>query len=167
MLKAVTNPTELSRLIESAARRVMESAAKEILSVFKNQYVRKYAYVQGPTQYHNPNGQEFLEAWEWDEIKKVSGMLSMTMFNNWMKMTPGSRAAGDFVHSSYSKSYPDDTREYLAQWLDELKSPISGHRTGKYWVKFISEMLESGKLKRIIDKHARANGFEPSAMGIL
>lgn len=165
-MKSISTLAELEKAIELAARKTMEGASKEILGIFKTKYVKKYAYGAEKTAYHNPAGNEFLEAWEWNEIKKVSNTLSMEMFNNWMKMTPGSRGSRNYIHSSYSQSYPDDTREYLTKWLDDMKSPLSGDRIGGYWKNFISEMLDSNGLKKIIDKHARANGFATGGMGI-
>jgi len=169
MVDRVRNASDLDRVVEKATRSLMEDLSEEVLALFTDKYVRRYAYVYGPTKYHNPRGQEFLNAWEWTEIQQLADTLVTTMWNNPVLMTPGVRD-GRFIHSSYSGSWPEDTRDMLPEYLDG--QPISsiihpGDRAGGYWSKFIKEIYNSGKLKRIINKHAKRYGFVEATMSHL
>ena len=161
MAKTISNDGELNDIMENAARSLMQDISEEILAIFTDEYVRKYAYVYGPTKYHNPKGQEFLNAWEWTEIQRMADTLVTTMFNNPEKMTVGVRD-GRYIHSSYTGSWPEDTREMLPEYLDGM--PISkiihpGDRAGGYWTRFMKSFYNTSKMKRLIRKHAKKYGF--------
>ena len=170
-MRTISSVAELEKVIEDAARRTMEDSAKEILKLFKEKYVEKFAYVNGkPVKY--PRAFEFRDAWIWGDIEKHATVLSMEMFNDWARMSkPSPRGKSPFRHTTFTSSstgWPDDSRPQMASYLNNLNTSVwlTGNRAGGYWTKFIQSELDSGGLKRIIDKHARKYGFNPSGMSI-
>lgn len=156
------------------AELVIRETTKEVLKDFKEDYIQKYVYDDHEPNkvYHNPKGQEFKNAWEWEDIKKSANTISSTMFYNWKKMSLNTHAfeSGEFggvgigIHGSEVGGWDTDERSYLAETLN--KSGFSSglwvsvdRKEGQYWNRFISEYVQSGKLKRVIDKHAKANGL--------
>lgn len=168
MVTTITHKGELITLMEKLIRNVMEESSEEILEIFKKEYIEKFAYAKGkPVMY--PTTFEFRDSWIWGDIKKHADTLVMEMFNDWERMPSLSRrATPPFIHTTFTSSdtiWDDDSRPHLASILDN--SPIStafltGNRVGGYWTKFIRAMFTSGKLKRIIDKNAKAKGITPS-----
>lgn len=169
MVKTVTNSSQITKILEDATRRLMEGASKEILERFKT-YVEKYAYIDGtPVSY--PRGFEFRDAWTWSDIKKSAKSLTMEMFNDWAEMQMSSpRGKPPFIHTTFAKnsSWPSDSRPYMASYLENLNKDVflTGGRKGKYWSTFVKKELDSGKLQKIINKHAKANGFAVSSVSI-
>lgn len=164
----IENPNQINKIIEGIARKVISDATEEILSDFKREYVEKHAYVVGSPKVY-PRGFEFRDAWIWDEIKRNADTLTTMMFNDWSGMqTPSPRGKSPFIHTTFTSSgtrWADDSRKYLAEALDKMNPSIwlTGNRTGGYWDKFKSGYVNSGKMKRVIDKHARKHGLETTA----
>jgi len=163
----IKNLLDIDAIMESRARETMDAASKEILKEFLK-YVVEYVYDYDS---HAEESGSFAKSWEWSEIKKSSKSLVMEMFSDPMKMgAPDPRAEYPYRHTTFmTVGWHDDARPFLAETFDgtKFKNWIgSGNRAGGYWTKFINEQLNSGGLKKIIDKHARANGLTPSGFGI-
>lgn len=165
-MKMISNLAELEKAIELAARKTMEDASKEILHIFKEEYIEKMVYKVAPKVYKNPGGQEFKHAWEWTDIKRVADTLEMVMAGEYGGMSMDEEK---YIHSSYSP-WGLDSRFFLERVLNKdgrsSSHPMSRKDGDAYWDNFIKDMLGSGKLKKIVDKHARANGFAPGGMTI-
>ena len=167
-MRKISSVAELEKVIEEAARRTMEGASKDILTLFKKNYVTEYAYVKGaPVKY--PQTFDFRESWIWSDIEKHASTLSIEMFSDWTKMKPpSSRGKTPFRHTTFEKSrWVDDARPFMDAILNDLpNSWLTGDRIGGYWTKFVEKELNAGKLKKIIDRHARRNGLNPVGMSI-
>lgn len=164
----INNPQQLQSAMERAVRRMLDSASKEILEEFKEEYIQKYVYdSHGKNKvYQNPNGQEFKESWEWTGIQKLSDELVTTMWYNYSKMSTNPGAFGLVgIHGSNVEGWSPDERPYLAETLDKTGYSsslwVSVKRPVAYWQKFIQDMFNAGKLQKILEKHARANGLVP------
>lgn len=156
---------ELEKVLEEKARATMEGASRDILKLFK-EYVLEYVYDHTPRD----NG-SFIELWDWSEIEKRSNTLVMEMFHDWGEMAePDPRATYPFRHTTFmTEGWDDDARPFLAETFDGTKFKnweYSGDRLGGYWTKFIEQELNSGGIKKIIDKHARKNGLNPSGFSV-
>lgn len=159
--------------MEKIVELVIREVTKEVLKDFKDDYIQKYVYDdhEANTVYANPKGQEFKEAWEWEDIKKSASTISSTMFYNWKKMstnpnafTNGKDGFSIGIHGSNVGSWDSDERPYLAETLN--KSGFSSglwvsvdRKEGQYWNRFISDYVQSGKLKRVVDKYAKTHGL--------
>lgn len=158
--------------MEKIAELVIRDSTKEILEKFKEDYIQKYVYdSHEPNKvYHNPKGQEFKEAWEWEDIKKSATQISSTMFYNWKKMSnlPAAFTNGkdDFtigIHGSNVGSWDSDERPYLMETLDKTGYSsslwVSVDRAYAYWQEFINKFVNGGELKRVVDKNAKKHGL--------
>lgn len=151
--------------------RVLNGASEEILKEFRT-YIVEFVYEnhKKPTVYKNPNGREFLENWEWTALKKSVLEMSKEMFFNCEKVSNEPDFFGFYgIHGSMDKNFDGrDTPQYLPEILNRKmssSSPISVYRPQQYWNMFIKDMFTGGKLKKIIDKHAKRHGLEPSSIG--
>jgi len=172
------NIGQIQAEMEKIAELVIRETTKEVLEDFKEDYIQKYVYDDHEPNkvYSNPKGQEFKNAWEWEDIKKSANTISSTMFYNWKKMSniPHYFTGSDYsgfgggveigIHGSNVGRWDSDERPYLAETLN--KSGFSSglwvsveRKEGQYWNRFISDYVQSGKLKRVIDKHAKKHGL--------
>ena len=159
--KTISSNQEVSTLLRSIAEKVMQDAAKEILDEFLK-YVKKHAYSQTkPVEY--PRTWEFYKSWEWTEIKQRSNELVMMMWSNFDGMTSSGRNK-PFIHASIDPDWPSNTILELPEYLNNMNPSffLTGNRSGGYWDKFEVEVIQSGKLKRIVDKHAKNAGLTMS-----
>ena len=165
-MKIIKTLAELEKAIELAARKTMEEASKDILHIFKEDYIEKMVYKVDPKVYYNPRGHEFKNAWQWTDIRSVANTLEMVMMGEYGGMSMDEEK---YIHASYSP-WGLDSRFFLEKVLNKdgrsSSNPMSRTDGEAYWDNFIKDMLGSGKLKKIIDKHAMRNGFNPSGMGI-
>ncbi len=159
--------------MEKIAELVIMDSTKEILEKFKQDYIQKYVYDgHEPNKvYHNPKGQEFKEAWEWEDIKKSATQISSTMFYNWKKMSLNTHAfeGGEFggigigIHGSEVGGWDTDERPYLAETLNKTGYSsslwVSVDRAYAYWQEFINKFVNGGELKRLVDKNAKKHGL--------
>lgn len=177
MSKQIYNLGQIQREMEKIAELVIRDSTKEILEKFKEDYIQKYVYdSHEPNKvYHNPKGQEFKEAWEWEDIKKSATQISSTMFYNWKKMSniPHYFMGGDYsgfgggieigIHGSNVGSWDSDERPYLAETLDKTGYSsslwVSVDRAYAYWQEFINKFVNGGELKRVVDKNAKKHGL--------
>jgi hypothetical protein len=157
-MATIRNDATLRAEMEKAAREALEGATKEILEVFKKEYVLKYAYISNPKKYERT--MEFLNSWEWEDIKKAFKSLSTVMFYN-----PDLMHTFDpdrFIHGSKYSS-PPDVRDNLMDILNKKGFSsslwLSVYRDTPYWDKFIQDMFKGGLLDRILTKHFSKVGF--------
>ena len=163
----VNKSSLLQQILEQKLELVLNGATDEILKEFQK-YVVEFVYENHgkPTVYKNPNGREFLENWEWTKLKKSALSMSKEMFFNYEKVSNEPDFFGFYgIHGSMDKNYPGkDTPQYLPEILNRKissSSPISPQRKGEYWNLFIKDMFAGGRLKKIIDKHAKKHGLQP------
>lgn len=150
--------------MEEKAKIALENVTSEVLELFKTQYVDKYVYnSHGANQvYHGgsakPTGQ-FREAWEWEDIKKVTNTLVTAMWYNPKNLSFDSDT---FLHGSKYSS-PTDVRNTLMDILNTSGYSsslwLSVSRSNAYWDEFITDMFSSSKLSNIIKKHFVKQGF--------
>ena len=150
--------------MEEKAKIALENVTDEVLELFKRDYVDKYVYnSHGVNQtYHNGSGKptgEFREAWEWEDVKKVTNSLVTTMWYNPQNLSFDSES---FLHGSKYSS-PTDVRNTLMDILNKSGYSsslwLSVSRSVAYWDEFISDMFGSSKLDSIIKKHFVKQGF--------
>jgi len=163
----IKNDIQLNSALKQIIRNVLESVSKEILEDFKKELVEEYAYVKGsPVKY--PRDYGFRDAWTWTDIKEGAKEMSMTMFNEWDKLQqPSPRGKAPFIYTTFAKNsrWASDSRPYMTHYLEEMNPSIfiTGNRKGKYWSQFRQKYEKSGRLKRVIDKHAKKYGLSISA----
>ena len=161
-MPTITNDSQLLKAMEDAARNALDGITNEVLGLFQEQYVRKYVYDSHGenAMYHagtKTATNEFLEAWQFDNIKKTLNTLSTELWYN-----PGKLHfdMDTFLHGSLY-STPPDIRASMPQILEGKQSSlwISVNRPVKFFEQFISDMFSGGQLEKIITKHFLNNGF--------
>jgi hypothetical protein len=160
----IKNEQELNQLVEKLAREAIESITIEVLNLFKT-YVYKHVYTSHGSNaiYHDGSGlptYEFMEAWQWSEIRKQLDVISTQMWFN-----PG-RMDFDmdtFKHGS-KYSTPPDARASLMDILNKTGYSsslwLSVSRKVAYWDEFISDMFDRGELGKIVTRHFLSKGFQ-------
>lgn len=166
--RVVYNLGQIQKEMEKIAELVIRRTTEEILNRFVEDYV-KGVYKNNPSVYSN-GGTKFFEAWEWEEIKKSATQISSTMFYNDKKTESIPNAFDDMENLPYygfgihgSEHWKtDDVRELMPAIMNEdIKSthPITYDRPYKYWDKFISDFVNGGKLKSLVNRIAKENGL--------
>jgi len=153
----IKNDQDLQRVMEKAANDALEDSASEILNVFINQYVLKYAYIKSPQQYERTN--EFVKSWDWTPTKRELFKLSKEMFYDYEKNMPTFNMK-KFQHGSKYSS-PEDVIHNLMDILNTKNASslwLSVTRDAPYWDTFINDMF-GGTLDKIITKHLKKAGF--------
>jgi len=159
----IRSEADLQTIMERAARNAINSATKEILSLFREEYIMKYVY-----QSHDPNKRyhadtrkptyEFKNAWDWTGIEKRINMLVTELWYNSSNMDYSEKT---MKHGSKYSS-PNDVTGNLADILNKrgLSSSLwlSVNRE-PYWDIFIEKVFSGGELDRILSRHFAANGF--------
>lgn len=143
--------------MEKLAGEAIERSAEEILNIFINNYVLKYAYIKSPQEYERTN--EFARSWEWTPLKKEFVRISKEMFYDYEKNMPTFNMK-KFQHGSKYSS-PEDVRNNLMEILNTREASrlwLSVTREEPYWDKFISDMF-GGMLEKIITKNFKKVGF--------
>jgi hypothetical protein len=150
--------------MEQKAREALDGTSKEILETFQNEYIKKFVYDShgGNVDYHNKTRRptyEFLNAWQFTEIRKQVDTLVTEMWYN-----PG-RLEFDmntFKHGSLYSS-PPDVRASLMEILDKAGYSsslwLSVSRSTPYWQQFLEDAFSGGLLERILMKHFKDKGF--------
>ena len=144
--------------MEKLATEAVEEATKEILDIFKREYVLKYVYIDNPREYERTN--EFLNSFEWTTLRKISNVIVTEMFYNPDNLPTFN--ADKFQHGSRF-STPEDVRDNLMHILNKKGYSsslwLSVYRDTPYWDEFIKDMFSGGELDKIITKHFVAKGF--------
>jgi hypothetical protein len=160
LMKVIINDAQLNGILEGVARDLLLRVSKEILDDFKRDFIEKQIYDvnPSPTVYKNPSSSaQFRNIWGWSEVEKLADSLFMEMKGDYTKLNS---IADLYVHSSYSP-FGADTTTYLEKLLNQ--SGRTSHEWSRdsrpYWDNFLSEYVSGGKMKRVIDKHAKAFGF--------
>lgn len=143
--------------MKEKAEKAIGEAAKEVLKVFKNEYVIKFAYIENPKQYSRTL--EFLNAWDFSDVKAELTKVSTELFYN-----PDLLKTFDpdnFIHGSHYSS-PPDIRDNLPAILEGKQSRLwlSVPRNVKFFEKFLKDMFDGGQLEKILTKHFLNNGFK-------
>jgi hypothetical protein len=165
MMPDIRNQTELNLLLEKIAEEAIEATADEVLEIFRRDYILKYVYESHmPNQvYHNKTRKatfEFRDAWEWTMLKKVANTLMKEL---WYNPATLGHDITTYLHGSKYSS-PEDVRENLMDILNKtgrssrLWLSSTAVRPVAYWDKFLSDMVDSGKLKTILDKQFSNRG---------
>jgi hypothetical protein len=151
-------------LVEQRAREAIEGASKEILEIFKKDYVQKMVYdshgknVRYYADTGRPTG-EFKDAWEWTPIERNINSLVTELFYNPELM---SFDASKFLHGS-KYGDPQDATGDLDVILNKAGRSsslwLSVDRPVAYFDEFIREIFDSGEMKRILVNHFVENGF--------
>ncbi len=143
--------------MEQATQKALEAITKEVLKLFKEEYIDKIAYIKNPQQYERTG--EFREAWDFTEIKKQIMTLSTELWYDPSKLKTFN--VEKYQHGSIY-STPNDVRETLPAILEGKQSSLwlSVSRTIKFWDWFVNAMISGGQLEKIITKHFINNGFK-------
>lgn len=150
------NEQEIISVLRAKTRDAIESATKEILDIFKESYLKEFAYIDTPEKYERTY--EFLNAWEFSEImERTKSIVTELAFHpeNMHTFNPAK-----FIHGS-KYSNPEDIRDILPEILEGKQSRlwISVSRPVKFWQRFISDMVKGGELEKILSRHFKQNGF--------
>jgi len=178
-MKTFSNTSEIDKILETLTRQLLERVSKEVLEDFLRDYIEEQVYgVNKPKVYSSPKGSQFRDIWDFSEVKKFSNHLETLMEGDWTKLSTPS-ASNPFAHGSYSPSFPKDTRQILERLLNmDGRTPNQYRPDGRlkwisnedgdggtardskpYWDNFKKDYVKSGRLQRVIDKHAKALGF--------
>jgi hypothetical protein len=149
--------------MEKLVIEALSDATEEILDLFKKSYLKRYVYDSHGknVSYHDGSGKptyEFLESWEWSQIKKATNSLVTELGYHPEKM---SFDMDTFLHGSRYSS-PNDVRENFPAVLEGKQSSLwlSVNRPIKFWQQFIADLFSGGKLDQIITKHFVSRGFQ-------
>jgi hypothetical protein len=103
---------------------------------------------------------EFYRAWKWDEITSGVEGLTRTLFYDWKNEM--SIDEGGYKHSSVSKKWPIDTREFLPEYLNVIGRDsdlwISVNRM-PFWDIFIYKMFENGMIDKWFAEETKSAGL--------
>jgi hypothetical protein len=152
----ITNQQDLQKLMLTLAEEALDLTTEEVIRLFRNNYLKLYAYIANPQMYERTY--EFYKAWQWSEVKKDVKSLATELYYNSddVKTFDAER----FIHGSkYSK--PENVSDTLPEILEGKKSSLwlSVYRPIKFWEKFLEDMLDSGQLEKILYKHFSTKGF--------
>lgn len=155
---------DILREMERLVRQAVDDITKEVLDLFKRQYVRRYVYDShgANKKYHAGSRKptyQFEKAWEWTELRKQVNILATEMWFNWETLNYNEST---FLHGSKYSS-PNDVRENLMDILNKKGYSsslwLSVSRDVPYWDKFIEDMFARRQLEKIVEKHFVAKGF--------
>lgn len=153
---------------------VIEATTKEVLDRFKKEYIQKYVYdAHEPTVYYNPDSEgRFYDAWEWTAIERSATKISSEMFMNPSSMNHEMTVEGFTNTENYSigihgsRGFGNtDARESMDIILNETDSSkasplwLTVVRPIGYWDIFISDFVNGGKLKQVVDKYSVMYGL--------
>lgn len=138
------------------AEEALDQTTQEVIKIFRNDYLLKYAYIDNPVEYQRTL--EFYNAWKWSEVKK--DLLSLTTELYYNADDVKTFDAERFIHGS-KYSNPNFVGDNLPAILEGKQSSlwISVYRPIKFWEKFIQDMLDNGGLEKILTKHFSEKGF--------
>ena len=164
MSQTTNSQDDLLRIMRQKAVKALEKITKEVIEIFKKDYVMAMVYnshLPNVKYYNNTRmpTYEFLDAWDWSQIKDEVTRLSTEMWFDSNKLGFNSNA---FLHGS-RYSTPEDVRENLMDILNKRGYSsslwISVKRPKAYWDEFIKAMFNKGDLEKIITKHFISEGF--------
>lgn len=164
----IKNRGDLNKTIDSLLEKVLNDVALELIFIFQ-EYIVLYVYKN-----HSPNSNyydgsreptgQFLNAWEWTNIKRKANLLVKELWYNWETLDFDSETYlhGSRINSKSNSQYPDDARENLPAILEGKQSNawLSVKRNEKFWQQFIKDYVTKGLLKKLIEKHLRESGFQ-------
>lgn len=153
----ILSEAELRKVLEEKLREAFKLITQEVYQIFMDKYVIKYVYGGhgANVAYYDftrePTGQ-FANAWEWSEFRKVSDRFFQELWYNYETMDVDEDT---YLHGSNYWSQTDMRKE-LPRIFDELIFPnfsLTVERKDPFWTTFIEDMFNSGKLKKIMNKH--------------
>jgi hypothetical protein len=178
----VSTTVELQNLMAKIVRDVIEQVSDQVLDDFKKDYIDKYVYGWGTPLWYKRTYEFRDEAWDWDAIKQSATEVTRMMYFDGNKMPThtsdlytaykGSKIG---QHGSEIPPYSQDAREYMASILDVdrntstllklgatkgSKDYVRPYRDKSYWEEFISDYVNGGKLKSLLDKTFASYGIK-------
>jgi hypothetical protein len=165
----IFNDVQLQQILEQKARNVLEKSSKEILKMFKDEYVQKYVYDSHGDNKEYSETLEFKESWVFTNIEKKANELVTTMFSNpaLMSFNPTEYSTVGTHGSTFGN--PNDVRPYLSEILDKNLSSslyVSVFRSTRYWNKFLEDHIYGDGLRNIFNKHCLAEGLTPGGFSV-
>jgi len=155
----ITSPAQLQETLKNIVIEVIEAVSKDLLEIFKEDYIQKEVYDgHKPNVKYNPTG-EFYDAWEFTDVEVALKEVTTELWYNWMSM---GYDPDTYTHSSASSNWPNDTREHLADWLNRTVSSshwFSVKRNERYWNKFIREQVTENRIDKLFKKHFALRGI--------
>lgn len=158
----IRNEQDLKSLMEKLAGEALEKAANDVIEKFKKDYILKYVYDTDPESYRRT--WDFLNAWDWTDLKRDLKTISKEMWFNPGKITHINIDDGFYQHGSiYSR--PPIVSASIMEILNKKGRPSSlwlsnnTNRKEAYWDKFIEDMFKGGELDRILTKRFSEKGF--------
>lgn len=170
----VTTTVQMQSIMNDILVKVFDKVSDKISEDFREDYLIKIAYrgftgYSGNVIYNNPDeAGSFLNSWKWKDIKFNANEVTREFWHDWEGMNgPEPEAFGTRtgIHGSLIGGKWDvDERKYLATTLNKSEPSsslaISVGRPGAYWSDFISNYVESGKLKQEFDKAFSSFGIK-------
>ena len=155
-MREIRNDADLEKLLEELIGEALDDTAEEVLELFLTKYIDKFAYIKNPKEYSRTL--EFRNSWEFSDLKRVAMSLSRELWFNPANMKTFNPKK--FQHGSKYSS-PNDIRDNLPAILEGKRSSlwISVERKVKFWEKFVEDMIDRGKLERIITRHLSKRGI--------
>jgi hypothetical protein len=155
-MNVIKNDVELLKMLEEQLGQALEEAATEILDLFLEKYIDKYAYIKNPQMYIRT--MEFRDSWEFSDLFKTAHGVAKELFYNDANMKTFNPKL--FQHGSKYSS-PNDVRKTLPSILEGKQSNlwISVNRNVKFFEKFLDDMISKGKLDKILNKYLKKRGF--------
>ena len=152
----IKNQTQLQTELEKKVGQILEKIANEVLDIFKEKYIWKYAYIKNPKMYDRTN--EFASAWNFTKLKKTAMTLSKELWYD-----PSYIKTFDIDKFQHGSKYstPNFAGANLPAVLEGTRSSLwlSVTREEKFFQKFLEDMLDGGQLEKIITRHFVSGGF--------
>ena len=143
-------------MLEKKVGEILEKIAKDVLEIFKEKYIWKYAYIKSPKMYDRTN--EFSDAWNFTKLKKTATKLSKELWYD-----PSYIKTFDIDKFQHGSKYstPNFVGSNLPAILESKQSSLwlSVSREEKFFQKFLKDMLDGGQLEKIITRHFVSGGF--------
>ncbi len=138
------------------AEEALLETTEEVLKIFQNDYLLKYAYIDNPQIYERTN--EFFDSWNWSEVKKTINSISMELWYNPDMIKTFNPEK--FQHGSIY-SNPNFVGDNLPSILEGKQSSLwlSVHRPVKFFERFLEDMIDNGQLEKIVTRRFTAKGF--------
>jgi hypothetical protein len=163
-MKKINSEAQLQKALETILARIIKKVSTKILKELREDII-KYTYkTHGPNSVYFDNSKkptmEFYRAWKWDEITSGVEGLTRTLFYDWKNEM--SIDEGGYKHSSVSKKWPIDTREFLPEYLNVIGRDsdlwISVNRM-PFWDIFIYKMFENGMIDKWFAEETKSAGL--------
>lgn len=161
----IKTESQLQKILENAVREILEDITKQLLESLQQQ-ILKDVYTTPNTWYHDGTGSptmQFLNAWDWDAIKKSGNKLVTELYmhkdmltydqETWLHGSPLWGDARDYLDDILNLVY----NGYEAGYTSGLMIWGNGnrhlsHRRRPYWSNFIKKWFDKGRLDKLIER---------------